>query len=115
MDGEAWINESPSCEAPMRVILRRRDGTAIRASKIIMARQRLSLCLTAAFWTRDAVRGLRLAKRIDPGSIWINDWAKVFDSTEEGGFKASGLGRLNDVAALEDFVEYKHICVNTKG
>ena len=43
--------------------------------------------------------------------MWINDWAKVYDSTEEGGFKQSGLGRLNGLAALDDFVEYKHIAL----
>ena len=46
------------------------------------------------------------------GSVFINDWAKVYDSTEEGGFKLSGLGRLNGEAALDDFVEYKHIALN---
>lgn len=65
--------------------------------------------LAASIWTRGVDRSLRVAQAIDAGSIWINDWAKVYDSTEEGGFKQSGLGRLNGLAALEDFQEYKHI------
>jgi acyl-CoA reductase-like NAD-dependent aldehyde dehydrogenase len=68
--------------------------------------------LAASVWTRDVDRSLRVAQAIDAGSIWINDWAKVYDSTEEGGFKQSGLGRLNGLAALEDFQEYKHIALN---
>jgi acyl-CoA reductase-like NAD-dependent aldehyde dehydrogenase len=54
---------------------------------------------------------LRVARALDVGSVWINDWAKVYDNTEEGGFKQSGLGRLNGLAALEDFQEYKHIAL----
>jgi len=68
--------------------------------------------LAASIWTRDIDRSLRVAQAIDAGSVWINDWAKVYDNTEEGGFKQSGLGRLNGLAALEDFQEYKHIALN---
>jgi hypothetical protein len=45
--------------------------------------------------------------------VWINDFAKVYDEFEEGGFKPSGLGRMNGLAVLDDFVEYKHITINT--
>ncbi|CAB3913513.1 aldehyde dehydrogenase family protein [Achromobacter anxifer] len=67
--------------------------------------------LAASVWTGDMDRALRVAQAIDAGSVWINDWAKVYDGTEEGGFKQSGLGRLNGLAALEDFIEYKHIAL----
>lgn len=67
--------------------------------------------LSASVWTRDLDRSLRVAQALDVGSVFVNDWAKVYDSTEEGGFKQSGLGRLNGVAAIEDFVEYKHIAL----
>lgn len=62
-------------------------------------------------WTRDVDRSLRVAQAIEFGTVWINDWAKVYDGAEEGGFKQSGLGRLNGFAALDDFVEYKHIAL----
>jgi betaine-aldehyde dehydrogenase len=67
--------------------------------------------LAASVWTRDVDRSLRVAQALDAGSVWINDWAKVYDDTEEGGFKQSGLGRLNGFAAIDDFVEYKHIAL----
>ena len=67
--------------------------------------------LSASVWTRDVDRSLRIAQALEVGSVWINDWAKVYDSTEEGGFKQSGRGRLNGMAALDDFIEYKHIAL----
>jgi betaine-aldehyde dehydrogenase len=67
--------------------------------------------LSASVWTRDVDRSLRVAQALEAGSVWINDWAKVYDGTEEGGFKQSGLGRLNGLAALDDFIEHKHIAL----
>jgi len=41
--------------------------------------------------------------------VSINSWANLAIESEEGGFKASGQGRLGGLAAMEDFVEYKQI------
>lgn len=69
--------------------------------------------LAASVWTRDVNRSLRVARKVDAGTVWINDWAVIYDEFEEGGFKQSGVGRLNGVAAIDDFVQYKHITVST--
>lgn len=65
--------------------------------------------LAASVWSTNVDRPLRVARRIDAGTVWINNWAVVYDETEEGGYKQSGLGRLNGVSAMDDFVEYKTI------
>ncbi len=65
--------------------------------------------LAAAVWSNNVDRPLRIARQIQAGTVWINNWAVVYDETEEGGYKQSGLGRLNGVAALEGFVEYRTI------
>jgi betaine-aldehyde dehydrogenase len=69
--------------------------------------------LAASIWTRDVDRPLRVAREIDAGTIWINDWAVVWDEFEEGGFKRSGNGRLNGQTAIDEFLEYKHIAFNS--
>lgn len=68
--------------------------------------------LAASIWTRDVDRPWRVAKAIQAGTIWINTYAQIFAQFEEGGYKQSGNGRLNGEAALEDFLEYKHISFN---
>ncbi|QBE67012.1 aldehyde dehydrogenase family protein [Pseudoduganella lutea] len=65
--------------------------------------------LAASIWSRDVDRPLRVARAIEAGTIWINDWAVMRDEFEEGGYKQSGQGRLRGVAQLEDFLEHKHI------
>ena len=65
--------------------------------------------LAASIWSSDVDRPLRIARQIEAGTVWINNWAVVYDESEEGGFKQSGLGRLNGASAIEDFVEYRTI------
>lgn len=69
--------------------------------------------LSAGIWTRDVDRPLRVARELDSGTIWINDWAVVHDEFEEGGYRQSGVGRLNGSSAIDDFLEYKHIAFNS--
>jgi len=65
--------------------------------------------LAASIWTRDVDRPLRVAGALQVGTVWINGWAAIYDEFEEGGFKQSGIGRLNGTSALDLFLEYKHI------
>jgi betaine-aldehyde dehydrogenase len=65
--------------------------------------------LAASIWSDNVDRPLRIARQIEAGTVWINNWAVVYDESEEGGYKQSGLGRLNGASAIEDFVEYRTI------
>lgn len=65
--------------------------------------------LSASVWTRDGARGLRVARALRNGTVWINDHNKLFAEAETGGYRRSGLGRLHGYDALIDFQEIKHI------
>lgn len=65
--------------------------------------------LSASVWTVDGDRSLRVSHQIDAGTVWTNAWAQILDQFEEGGFKRSGLGRLNGPGGLAEFQEVKHI------
>ncbi|WGS55150.1 aldehyde dehydrogenase family protein (plasmid) [Paraburkholderia sp. D15] len=65
--------------------------------------------LSACVWSRDVDRPIRVARRLHAGLISINSWANLAVEFEEGGFKASGTGRLGGLASVEDFLEYKQI------
>jgi betaine-aldehyde dehydrogenase len=62
--------------------------------------------LAASVWSTNVDRPLRIARQIEAGTVWINTWAVVHDESE-GGYKQCGLGRLNGLSALDDFVEYR--------
>jgi betaine-aldehyde dehydrogenase len=65
--------------------------------------------LNACVWSRDVDIPVRVARRLDAGLVSINSWANLAVEFEEGGYKASGIGRLGGLASIEDFLEYKQI------
>ncbi|MNR40941.1 Betaine aldehyde dehydrogenase [compost metagenome] len=65
--------------------------------------------LAASVWSQNVDLPLKVIRELEAGTVWINEWAQVNDEFEEGGYKLSGIGRLNGLASLEDFLEYKHI------
>jgi betaine-aldehyde dehydrogenase len=65
--------------------------------------------LSASVFSRDVDVSVRVALALESGSVWVNDWAKLHDQFEEGGFKGSGLGRMRGFAVIDDFIEFKHI------
>jgi len=68
--------------------------------------------LSACVWSRDIDLPIRVARRLQAGLVSINSWANLAVEFEEGGFKASGAGRLGGLASVEDFLEYKQITQN---
>jgi acyl-CoA reductase-like NAD-dependent aldehyde dehydrogenase len=67
--------------------------------------------LAASVWTRDKSRGEALARRINAGTVMVNDVIACFGISEapHGGVKASGIGRTHGRFGLEEMVWPKYI------
>lgn len=65
--------------------------------------------LAAAIWTTGVDRQLRVGRELKAGTVWTNTWAVIVDQMEEGGFKQSGVDRVNGQQALAEFQEIKHV------
>jgi acyl-CoA reductase-like NAD-dependent aldehyde dehydrogenase len=71
--------------------------------------------LAGAAWTKDVHRAHRVAARIKAGTVWINAYRVVAPSVPFGGYKLSGLGRENGVAALDAYLQDKAVWVELTG
>ena len=67
--------------------------------------------LAASVWTRDRARGERLARRIQAGTVMVNDVVSCFGISEapHGGVKASGMGRTHGCYGLDEMVRLKYL------
>lgn len=72
--------------------------------------------LMASVWTKDIARGEAIAGRIESGTVCVNDHAVThgFPETPWGGSKESGFGRTHGRMGLLEFVDWRHVHVNTK-
>ncbi|OKH93137.1 aldehyde dehydrogenase family protein [Streptomyces uncialis] len=65
--------------------------------------------LAAGFWTRDAARAHRVARRLEAGVVWVNTYRLLHWSVPFGGYKQSGLGRENGAEAVAEFLQTKSV------
>ena len=67
--------------------------------------------LAASIWTRDRKRGEALARRIEAGTVMVNDVITCFGIREapHGGFKQSGIGRMHGRFGMEEMVRVKYV------
>lgn len=67
--------------------------------------------LAGAVWSKDKERALNVARQIDSGTVWINDYHLLNVRFPFGGMKASGFGRELGPWGLDEFCQLKHIHV----
>jgi acyl-CoA reductase-like NAD-dependent aldehyde dehydrogenase len=67
--------------------------------------------LAGSVWTRDRRRGEAIARRIQAGTVMVNDVISCFGISEapHGGVKASGTGRSHGRLGLEEMVRTKYL------
>ncbi|MDG1995075.1 MAG: 2-hydroxymuconic semialdehyde dehydrogenase [Emcibacteraceae bacterium] len=67
--------------------------------------------LAAALWTTDMEKASRVARQMEVGICWINDWFLRDLRTPFGGVKLSGIGREGGIHSLEFYSEPLTICM----
>jgi aminomuconate-semialdehyde/2-hydroxymuconate-6-semialdehyde dehydrogenase len=67
--------------------------------------------LAAAVWTSNLQRAHRVARQMEVGIAWVNDWFLRDLRTPFGGVKLSGIGREGGAHSLAFFSEPMNICV----
>lgn len=71
--------------------------------------------LSAGVWGQDEEKVLDVARRLEAGMVFVNDWHVLHPAYPFGGYKQSGLGREGGPDALDEYTEQKYISVDRSG
>ena len=69
--------------------------------------------LASSVFTGSISKAMRTARRLQFGTVWINEHFTLASETPHGGVKESGSGKDGSKYALEDYTFIKHVTINT--
>ena len=65
--------------------------------------------LSASVWTRDLDTALIMSRKIEAGTVWVNNFMSGYPEISFGGFKQSGQGRALGKFSIVAFTELKSV------
>ncbi|WP_196591800.1 aldehyde dehydrogenase family protein [Pectinatus frisingensis] len=70
--------------------------------------------LGGAVWTKDINRAFRVARAVETGRMWVNDYNNLPAHAPFGGYKKSGIGRETHKMILKNYTQTKNIFISLK-
>jgi succinate-semialdehyde dehydrogenase/glutarate-semialdehyde dehydrogenase len=68
--------------------------------------------LAAYFFTQDLGKTWRVGERLEAGVIGINTGLISYEGAPFGGIKESGVGREGSMHGIDEFLEFKYLCID---
>ena len=71
--------------------------------------------LAAGVWTENLRRAIWMSERLEAGTVWVNTYRSTSYTSPFGGYKLSGLGRENGLAAIHEYLQVKSVWLYSGG
>lgn len=68
--------------------------------------------LAGAVWSKDQEHAKKVARQLETGMVWINEYHLLNPGMPFGGYKQSGIGREMGEEGLKSYLEVKHLWVS---
>ncbi|XP_049811338.1 4-trimethylaminobutyraldehyde dehydrogenase A-like isoform X2 [Schistocerca nitens] len=108
-----------NCHDDMRVVKEEVFGAVMTfltfstEEEVVQRANKTPYGLAGGVFTRDLSRAFRVIRKLEAGTVWINNYNLYPPELPFGGYKWSGIGRENGTAVFEHYTQTKTVFVET--